>query len=730
MPELQDQLQTALRARYHIEREVGRGGMATVYRAEDLKHHRPVAVKVLHPHLTANLGAERFLREIGIAARLSHPHILTLIDSGEADGLFYYVMPFVQGESLRERLAREGRLPVEEALEIARRVGAALAYAHAQGIVHRDVKPENVMLHEGEPMVTDFGIAKAVHAGSGETLTQTGASVGTPTYMSPEQAAGTGELDARSDEYSLACMLYEMLAGEPPFTGVNPQALILKHVLEPAPAVRAGRPEVPEPVERALARALAKAPEERFPDVRAFTRALAGAGVTTPSEPAGGGTTAAAVVPAGAAATIARSIAVLPFVNMSADPENEYFTDGIAEEIINALTKIQALRVASRTSAFAFKGKNEDIGEIGRKLKVATVLEGSVRKAGSRLRVTAQLVNVADGFHLWSERYDRQLEDVFAIQDEIAESIVRALRVVLSETERKAIEEAPPADVQAYDYYLRGRQFFHQFRRTGIQFARRMFERAIEIDPQYARAYAGAADCCSFLYMYWDASRANLEGADSYSRKALELKPDLAEAHASRGLAVSLSQHYDEAEREFETAIRLNPNLFEAHYFYARAEFQQGKWEKAVEEYRAASRVRPEDYQAVLLVEAPLRRLGRTDEARATLRRAVQVAERHLELNPDDPRALYLAASALMQLGERERATDWAARARALDPEDPGVLYNVACVEALGGKVDEAIADLDRAVANGFGHREWLENDTDLDPLRGDPRFQALLHKL
>lgn len=260
---------------------------------------------------------------------------------------------------------------------------------------------------------------------------------------------------------------------------------------------------------------------------------------------------------------------------MSADPENEYFSDGIAEEIINALTKIQALRVASRTSAFAFKGKCEDIEEIGRKLKVATVLEGSVRKAGNKLRVTAQLVSATHGYHLWSERYDRQLEDVFAIQDEIAENIVRSLRVVLSDAEKRAIEKPATTDIEAYDYYLRGRQFFHQFRRTAIQFARRMFERAMEIDPGYALAHAGAADCCSFLYMYWDASKANLEGADAYSRKAMELRPELAEAHAARGLAESLSKRYTEAEREFETAIRLNPKLFEAHYFFGRASFQQ-----------------------------------------------------------------------------------------------------------------------------------------------------------
>ena len=423
-----------------------------------------------------------------------------------------------------------------------------------------------------------------------------------------------------------------------------------------------------------------------------------------------------------ASGTPEKSIAVLAFVNMSNDPENEFFSDGIAEEIINALSKVKALRVASRTSSFAFKGKNENIGDVGRKLKVHTVLEGSVRKAGNRLRVTAQLINVADGYHLWSERYDRQLEDVFEIQDEIAENIVDALRLVLGEDEKRALEKAPTESVRAYEYYLRGRQIEHQLRRSALQYARRMFDRAIEIDPNFARAHAGIADCCSFLYMYWDGSNANLE--------ALELDPASAEAHTSRGVALTLRRDYPGARREFDLALSLNPVLYEAHYFYGRACFTEGKFEDALLHYRNAWRVRPEDYQAILLSMDALAKLGRHDKVLEAARQGIKLADAHLELNPDDARAWYLSAAALVRLGQTDQALERGRRAFAVDPEDAGVLYNLGCTYALAGLSDAAIDHLNKAVQNGFGQREWLENDSALDPIRGDPRFEALMRKL
>ena len=723
MAEVQEQLQASLADRYRLDTEIGRGGMATVYLAQDLKHRRPVAVKILHPHLAANVGPERFHREVEIAARLTHPHILTLIDSGEAGGYLYYVMPYVQGESLRGRLTRERVLPIDEARRIARDVAAALGYAHAHGVVHRDIKPENVMLHEGEAMVTDFGIAKALSASEGEHLTQTGTAVGTPAYMSPEQASGDRELDGRSDIYSLGCMLYEMLTGEPPFTGPTVQAIIVRRFTEAARPVRALRPEVPEEMERALMRALARAPEERYAAAAEFAQALATAvGTRTPTD--GAPTTVTAQHRA------VRSIAVLPFADMSPAKDQDYFCEGIAEEIINALTKVDALQVASRSSAFAFKGKNLDIRHVGEQLNVAAVMEGSVRKAGNRLRITAQLIKVADGYHLWSERYDRELEDVFAVQDEIAENIVRALRVVLTEEQRRAIERPQTGNVEAYEFYLRGRQFFYQFREKGLQFARRMFNRAIEIDPAYARAYAGIADCSSQLYKYWDASAANLEQAESASRKALELAPDLAEAHAARGFALTLGGQHEQANREFETAIRLDPKLYEGYLYYANGRFAEGNLAEAVRLFERAAGVRTEDYQAPALAGLCYSGLGREPEARAAYEKATRAAGRHIELNPDDPRAHYLGAIAWCRLGQVDKGLAWGDRALGLDPEDAGVLYNVACLNAVGGKPERALDLLEHAVENGFGHKEWIEHDPDLESLRSNARYQALLNRL
>ncbi len=715
-----DRFKTAIEDRYMVEREIGRGGMAVVYLAQDQKHERQVAVKVLRPDLTFSIGADRFLREIQIAAKLSHPHILTLIDSGQCEGYLYSVMPFVDGESLRDRLDRKQRLAISEALQITREVGAALSYAHRHGVVHRDIKPANILLSAGVAVVTDFGIARALTAAATDALTDPGIAVGTPTYMSPEQAAGEQELDARTDVYALGCVLYEMLAGEPPYTGSNPQAILARKSTQPVPSLHLVRKTVSPSLERVVIKSLAREPRDRFPTAAELAASLASPTLIQQVDSTPEGRTAPRTGP---------SVAVLPFANIGADAENEFFSDGIAEEITNALAKIQALHVAARTSSFAFKGKSEDVRRIGDQLGVSTVLEGSVRRSGNRMRITAQLVSVADGYHVWSERYDREIEDVFAVQDEIARSIANAVGVVLTEDERKTLARVPTDDVQAYEFYLRGRQFQRQLRRKSLEYARQMFRRATELDPEYALAYAALADCCSFLAMYFEPSEENLQEADGASLRALELNSDLAEAHAARGLAVSLGDRYEEAEQEFKKAIELDPTLFEAHYFYARSRVRQGRHREAAKLFEQACEQR-EDHQARLLRAQSLEGMGAHDEAQKGYERALEVIERHLDLEPGDGRALTLGAICLIRLKQPKRAEEWTERALAIDPDDAVVLYASACNYSVEGKKARALELLEAAVDAGFGQKDWIANDPDLDNIRAMPRFQTILEKV
>ncbi|MBI4408391.1 MAG: tetratricopeptide repeat protein [Gemmatimonadetes bacterium] len=422
-----------------------------------------------------------------------------------------------------------------------------------------------------------------------------------------------------------------------------------------------------------------------------------------------------------------RSIAVLPFADLSPERDQEYFSDGIAEELLNALSKVGRLRVPARTSSFAFKGKNVDVREMGRTLGVESVLEGSVRKAGERLRITAQLIEVASGYHLWSERYDRELGDVFAIQDDIAHSILEALDVTPTRREQAVLACCPAADVRAYEYYLRGRQFFHRATRQSIEASLQMFRQAIELDPSYALAWAGLADTLTYLASFWEHTEEHVREAEAASRRALELAPGLAEAHVARGHALALAKRTDEAERHFERAIALDPQLFEAYYLYARVLLTVGKFEKSAQLFEQATRIRPEDYQAPALAAGVYVALGRSDASRAAARRVVEVVERHLELNPDDVRAVYLGAGAFAHLGEKQRAREWAERALRMLPGDPGVEYNVACTLVKLGESEAALDTLERAVAHGFAKREWIEHDSDLEPLRGQARFQKLL---
>jgi TolB-like protein/Tfp pilus assembly protein PilF len=748
MPALPTSLTAALEGRYVIEKEIGRGGMATVYLAEDRKHGRPVAIKVLRPELAASMDAERFLREIGIAARLAHPHIVPFIDSGDAGGLLYFVTPFVPGGSLRNRLEAVGKLPLKDALRIAREVGAGLDFANRNGYVHRDVKPENILIADGLAVLADFGIARACCGPSAPLpgaagVTEVGLALGTPDYMSPEQAAGEQDLDTSSDVYSLACVVYEMLAGEPPFKTGSPRATMAKQVTEAPRPIRALRPDAPAALERALARALAKDPRERFPSVAEFVAALEAESAEGPARRPGAH----------------RSVAVLPFVNASPDPENEYLSDGITDELITALAKVEGLRVAARTSVFALKGKPQDVRAIGALLGASEVLEGTVRKAGDRLRISAQLSSTGDGRLLWSERYDRTLDDVFAIQDEIARTIVTTLRATSFADLSEPVARRYTENVAAYGLYLRGRYEWNRRSQEGVREGIAFFEQAIAADPNYALAYTGLSDCYALHVDYRSIPTAEgFERAKTYARKALELDDRLAEAHSSLAWCLFIYDwDWAGADREFRRAIALDPRYATAHQWYAFLLASQGRLEEALVEAHTALELDPASVSIRRCVGWTYFYARRFDQTCYHMTRAI-------EMNPTAEESRRILGLALLQLGRLDEAVRVLRESAALPAAGAYALGTLGCALALAGQRAEAeaiLADLEArarreyvspvALATpliGLGEKgralDWLERahqerrgflayltvNATLDPLRAEPRFAALVSRM
>jgi serine/threonine-protein kinase len=701
-----DDLKAALAGRYAIEREIGSGGMATVYLARDMKHERQVAVKVLRPELAAALGRERFLQEIKIAANLHHPHILALYDSGEADGFLYYVMPHAEGESLRDRLDRDKQLPLDDAVRITREVAGALAYAHSRGVIHRDIKPENILLESGHAMVADFGIARAVTEAGGEGLTKTGIAIGTPMYMSPEQASGERDVDARSDIYSLGCVVYEMLVGQPPFTGPTPQAITARKLSEPVPAMGVVRDTVPTRLEQAIRTALAKVPADRFTTAHQFADALGGASIgeavsSGPAQPVPSVPSArrglrwgvvapvAAVVLAvglwavlrdGAGDTRAapgqpdtvRSVGVLPFADRSAGATQEYFADGLTEEVVMALSRVPGLRVPGSASTFFFKGSTSELAAIAESLNVRSLLTGSVQRDAGRVRIRVQLLNAANGFQLWSEAYERRLEDMFEVYDDVARSIVSALQVRLGGRGGTVAQAPPTRSPEAYDAYLLGK--YHLDHR-GIDSALTYLTRAVELDTAFVLAWSALADAHNLsspaTYSVEGVSgAAATAAAGAAARRALALDSLSGPAHSALAAVFDAQFRWDEAGREWRTAIALDPDNAHARHWYAIHLLTVGRPAAALAEVRRAQELDPLSRIIGIYV-------GQIAMVAGDSVGAVQEFERLVDLFPRSVRVAREAARMFLVAGEIEAAATQYARSWELRGADSAAVTRV-----------------------------------------------------
>jgi TolB-like protein/Flp pilus assembly protein TadD/tRNA A-37 threonylcarbamoyl transferase component Bud32 len=697
MTESRDRLADALADRYLLEEALGRGATATVYLAQDVRHGRRVALKVLHAALGQALGVERFQREIRTQARLHHPHILPLFDSGSAAGQLYYVMPYVETGTLRERLQRQGPLSVTAAVQLGREVASALAYAHALGVVHRDLKPENIVFSPmGHAILADFGIAYAVDsgaAGSGPRLTETGVAVGTPVYMSPEQSAGDELVDGRTDQYSLAVVLYETLTLLPPFTGPNARAIFAQKLTEPPPTLLDRRPDVPPALEQVLFRALERPREARYETIEEFSTALAEA-ARMPVHPVSGGAVKpspgavasaahgwrmAAVVAAvllvlaggglavrrfmasraavQAATTGPRVVAVLPFKNLGA-PGDQYFADGLTEEITSRLAGLSGLRVISRTSADQYRTSEQSVRTIGAALGAAYVLEGSVRWARDgagvgRLRVTPQLIRVADDSHLWAATYDATLGEVFRLQSEIAEQVTTALDVALRAPERVALAAVGTRNPEAYDFYLRGNDYVARgTERSDVLAAIDLYQHAVGLDSSFAPAFAKLARAEAAMYwFYYDHSPERLERVKRAAYAARRLAPDLAEAHVALGYYHYWGHlDYEGALQEFEAARRLQPSNSDVLGAIGYVERRRGRWDAAVDRFQEAIKFDPVSQQRAFDLGDTYLTLGKFPEAERQIDRTIQLA-------PDWAKPYgYRAMLYLIWKGDRQRA--------------------------------------------------------------------------
>jgi non-specific serine/threonine protein kinase len=731
---------------YSVVDKLGGGGMGVVYNAKDTRLGRSVALKFLPDDISRDpLAIERFRREARAASSLNHPNICTIYDIGEFEGRPFIAMELLEGQTIKHRIAGK-QIAISELLDIGIQISDGLEAAHTKGIVHRDIKPANIFLVErGPAKILDFGLAKLTtnrpqeneltsgastptqtHLGAGDLLTSPGSSMGTVAYMSPEQARGE-ELDARSDLFSLGVVLYEMATGVAPFSGSTP-ALVFDGILhsDVAPATKLNS-RLPLAIENIFSKALEKDTDLRYQtagELRADLKRLK-RDLDSSRRPAAE-KAQPPTVPTAGAQPAKKSVAVLYFENQSGAKEDEYLRDGITEDIITELSKIRGLNTFSRPTVLAFRDKPVTPAQIGQQLGAAYVLTGTLRRAGARLRISTQLVDTHTDFPLWSERFDREMKDVFEVQDEMARKIAEALRVTLSPQELEALADKPTEHLQAYDLYLRGKRYARRLTRQDVEFALQMFENAVTLDPSFALAYAACANACAMYYSFFSRDQVWVERAREASGKAVALRWDLPETHVSQAWVLYAAGLYDEAVRMVKKAIERKRDCDGAFYLLVRALFAGGRYQEVLDVSESAIEASGEDYNVYVPILNSLGTMAR-EEARINMTQRFCLAlENHLKHVPEDARARILLGSYYARLGRKEDALREINLAVTLRANEASILYNAACAYCGLNKKVEALDALRRAWEAGSKDSVWARRDPDLDLLHGDPEFERL----
>ena len=735
--------------RYEICSHLGAGGMGDVYLANDTKLDRKVALKILPADVVGAKSAastdrvRRFIQEAKAASALNHPNILTIYEIDEIDSEHFIATEFVDGSTLRDHI-RMGPVHPRDALEIGIQVASALCATHTVGIIHRDIKPDNIMLRrDGIVKVLDFGLAKLTpeRQAANETdsmaptqhffKTEVGMVLGTAQYMSPEQARGF-EVDARTDIWSLGCVLYEMVAGQTPFrapTTVDVMSGILSR--EPN-SLLPHLPEGPRDYDRIVSRALRKDREERYQsvqdlliDLRDLKRAMEMESHKTST------TSAAATLSSEVSAVPDKSIAVLYFESMNPGDESDYFCAGITEDIITDLSKIKELKVVSRADVFPFRKKEVNTRQVGEALRVNYILEGSVRTAGNRIRINAQLINVRDGYHLWAERFDRLVEDIFDLQNEVSQKIVDAMKVSLTETERQLLTQKPTDDLRAYDFYMRGRELLCLKGRRNTESAIGMFESAVGIDPHFASSYAGLAEAYSAMYEWYDGNSTWLSKAIEMNQKALALEPTSLDAQFGIAMVYFHHRRFAESRRALEAILKENSEFYPGYLRLGMIAELGNDLEGALKHYRRAAKLKPQDEDSWRNVAGAYRKLGNIEAANKAMLKVIEITSRKLEASLDDIIVMSCLAEAYARFGSREEANATLRRVLELEPNDGLAVYNCACAYALLGEKPSAMVLLRRAYDSGFrtvGH--WAKTDSAFETLREDGDFRQLVQEL